>query len=44
MIELFDVTSAHRQTTSLTFELISTFTIEKACVEWNFIINIEKNF
>ena len=39
MIELFDVTSAHHQTTSLTFELLSTITIEKASVGWNFVIN-----
>ena len=44
MIELFDVTSAHHQTTSLTFELLSTITIKKACVEWNFVINSEKSF
>ena len=37
MIELFDVTLAHDQTTSLTFELLSTVTIEKSCVKWNFV-------
>ena len=41
MIEFFNVISAHHQTTSLTFELLSTITIEKACVEWNFVINSE---
>ena len=41
MIEFFNVISAHHQTTSLIFELLSAITIEKACVEWNFVINSE---
>ena len=44
MIELFDVTSAHHKTTSLTFEMLSTISIEKSCVEQNFVINSEKSF
>ena len=33
MIELFNVTLAHHETTRITFELLSAITIEKACVE-----------
>ena len=44
MVEMFNVTLAHHETTRITFELLSTVTIEKACVEWNFVINSEISF
>ena len=40
---MFDITSAHHQTTILTFEVLSAITIDKACVEWNCVINGEKS-
>ena len=43
MINLFDVTSAHRQTTEITFDMLTSITIEKACDEWNFCINSERS-
>ena len=33
MIQLFNVTSAHFETSRITFERLSTVTIDKACVE-----------
>ena len=41
---MFNVTLAHRETSRITFDLLSTVTIEKACVEWNFVINSEISF
>ena len=43
MIKLFDVAYSHRQTTELTFEMLTCITLEKACDEWNFCINSEKS-
>ena len=43
MIKLFDVTSAHHQTTEITFDMLTSIIIEKACDEWNFVINSEKS-
>ena len=44
MIQLFNVTSAHFETSRITFERLSTVTIDKACVEWNFVINSDISF
>ena len=44
MIQLFNVTSSYRQTARITFELLSTVVMEKACDEWNFIINSDISF
>ena len=33
LLQLFNVTLAHRKTSRITFDLLSTVTIEKACVE-----------
>ena len=43
MIKLFDVTSAHHQTTEITFDMLTSITNKKACDEWNFVINSEKS-
>ena len=42
MIQLFNVTSAYRETTRITFALLSTTVIEKACDEWNCVINSDR--
>ena len=44
MIQLFNFTLAHLETSRITFELLSTVTIEKACVEWSFVINNDISF
>ena len=44
MIQLFNVTSSYRQIARIIFELLSTVVIEKACDEWNFIINSDISF
>ena len=44
MIQLFNVTSAYRETTRITFALLSTTVIEKACDEWNCVINSDRSY
>ena len=44
MIKLFDVTLAYHETSKITFEMLTTITIEKACVEWNLVINSNRSF
>ena len=43
MIELFNVTSAHYDTTKRTFQMLTTMTIEKACFEWKSVINSQRS-
>ena len=41
MIQLCNVTTLYRQTATITFDLLPTVVIEKACYEWNCVINSE---
>ena len=42
MIQLLNITSSYRETARITFEILSTVVIDKACDEWNFVINSDR--
>ena len=44
MIQLLNITSSYRETARITFEILSTVVIDKACDEWNFVINSAISF
>ena len=44
MIQLINVTSSYCQTAKITFDLLSPVVIDKACDEWNFVINSDRSF